>query len=140
VDFESTDVFRKSVLFGIEPKPVEGKIWAFDSEFLLSKDGHDGDVLTIQFSDGEGLKIDNKHNFVFYDAESLKTFLHNHRKGLKVVYAFVALPDIGSLQEWLGSARHSILPHKVIKQEDRFLCKKKREAWYEPSHFSNWHS
>jgi len=99
---EQTDVFQESVLFGESQTVVVDKIWAFDSEFLLSKDGHAGDILTIQFSDGESLELDNKHNFIFYDAKSLKTFLHNHRKGLKVVYAFVALPDIGSLQEWLG--------------------------------------
>jgi len=102
VDFEQTDVFRKNVLFGKTKKPVEGKIWGFDSEFLLSKDGHDGDILTIQFSDGVGLKIDNIHNFVFFNGKDFREFLDSHALTLKIVYAFSALCDIGSLQEWLG--------------------------------------
>ena len=102
MDFEQTDVFRRNVLFGKTTEPVEGKIWAFDSEFLLSKEGHDGDVLTIQFSDGVGLKLDNIHNFVFFNGEDLREFLINHYQTLKIVYAFSALCDIGSLQEWLG--------------------------------------
>jgi len=102
MDFEQTDAFRESVLFGDTQTRIVGKIWAFDSEFLLSKDGHAGDVLTIQFSDGEGLELDNEHNFVLFNAKELRKFLHNHRRTLKIVYAFSALCDIGSLQEWLG--------------------------------------
>jgi len=56
------------------------------------------DVHSVQFSFGSGSPEDT---VVLEDAESLKSWLHNHKR-LKVVYGFVVLPDLGSVEEWLG--------------------------------------
>jgi hypothetical protein len=69
---------------------------AFDSEFLASgRVNAPEDVHTIQFSDG----IDTT---VCESADHLKMWLANHRH-VKTLYGFVVLPDLGSVEEWLGS-------------------------------------
>lgn len=79
------------------------KIWGFDSEFLMSgKAGHSEDVHTIQFSDGE-------QSWVLESPEALKEWIVNHRR-IGTIYGFVVLPDLGSLQEWLG------FEHIIIKR------------------------
>jgi hypothetical protein len=70
--------------------------WAFDSEFLSSgRIGHKEDVHTVQFSDGNDAVVLESEN-------ELKTWLYNHHR-VKVLYGFVVLPDLGSVEEWLGS-------------------------------------
>jgi hypothetical protein len=72
------------------------KIWAFDSEFMMSgRLGHPEDVHTIQFSDGE-------ESWVLDSAEALKAWLIAHRK-IRTLYGFSVLCDLGSMQEWLGT-------------------------------------
>ena len=69
--------------------------WGFDSEFLASGRAHaPEDVHTIQFSNGDT-------TVVLEDSTSLKTWLSNHRN-IKTLYGFVILPDMGSIEEWLG--------------------------------------
>jgi hypothetical protein len=73
------------------------KVWAFDSEFMMSgRAGHPEDVHTIQFSDGDAA-------FVVESASELKAWLSNHQR-IRTLYGFVALPDLGSVAEWLGDA------------------------------------
>ena len=78
-------------------KGKQRKIWAFDSEFMMSgKAGAPEDVITVQFSDGQ-------ESYVLESSGALKAWLHAHSY-VKTLYAFVALCDIGSLREWLGDA------------------------------------
>jgi hypothetical protein len=78
----------------MESEPPK-QCWAFDSEFLSSGRLHaPEDVHTVQFSNGT-------HTVVLEDATSLKTWLSNHRH-IKTLYGFVILPDLGSIEEWLG--------------------------------------
>jgi hypothetical protein len=75
----------------------ERKVWAFDSEFLMSgRAGHAEDIHTVQFSDGENA-------YVVESADDLKAWLLNHYR-IGTLYGFVALPDLGSVSEWLGSS------------------------------------
>ncbi len=70
--------------------------WAFDSEFLQSgRVNRPEDVQTIQFSNG-------KDTVVLESPEQLKTWLHHHQN-IKTLYAFVLLPDLASIEEWLGN-------------------------------------
>lgn len=70
--------------------------WAFDSEFLHSgRVNRSEDVTTIQFSNG----VDT---YVVESESDLKRFLHNHEH-IKTLYAFVALPDMASIETWLGN-------------------------------------
>ena len=87
------------------------RIYGFDTEFLLSEGvGHKGDISTVQFSDGvEPLRLPypidpaNRHTVVLESAGATKKWIRSHRMSLKDnCYAFVALCDVGSLQEWLG--------------------------------------
>src|SRR3990170_1100181 len=72
--------------------------WGFDSEFLASGQANEpSDVHSVQFSDGT-----TKNSFVIESAEELKRWLNNHHR-IKVLYGFVVLPDLGSIEEWLGS-------------------------------------
>jgi len=59
---------------------------------MSGKAGAPEDVHTVQFSDGES-------SYVLESAEELKRWLHEHR-GIRVLYGFVILPDMGSLEEW----------------------------------------
>jgi hypothetical protein len=70
--------------------------WAFDSEFLASgRTNAPEDVHTIQFSDGDT-------SVVLENDIELKEWLANHRN-IKTLYGFVVLPDLGSVEEWLGA-------------------------------------
>lgn len=72
-------------------------IWAFDSEFLMSgRAGHGEDIQSVQFSDGS---LGN--SVVCESSADLKAWLASHRH-VKVLYAFVLLPDAASVGEWLG--------------------------------------
>jgi hypothetical protein len=72
--------------------------WGFDSEFLASGRANEAsDVHSVQFSDGT-----TENSFVIESADELKRWLHNHHR-IKVLYGFVILPDLGSIEEWLGS-------------------------------------
>lgn len=80
----------------LEVEIREPSVYAFDSEFLASGRAYaPEDVHTVQFSDGSD-------SVVLEDAKSLKDWLANHRN-IKVLYGFVVLPDLGSVEEWLGS-------------------------------------
>src|SRR5665648_34650 len=73
------------------------KIWAFDSEFMMSgRAGAPEDVQSIQFSDGE-------ESIVVETPNALKSWLHAHNY-IKTLYGFVVLCDLGSMQEWLGES------------------------------------
>ena len=73
----------------------EANIWAFDSEFLASgRSDAPEDVHTVQFSDGDDV-------VVLESAQQLKDWLAD-RRHIKVLYGFVVLPDLGSVEEWLG--------------------------------------
>lgn len=75
---------------------VQRVIWGFDSEFLSSgRLNHSEDVHTVQFSNGDD-------SFVLESADDLKRWIYNHHR-IKVLYGFVILPDLGSIEEWLGS-------------------------------------
>ncbi len=75
--------------------------WGFDSEFLASgRVNHPEDVHTIQFSDGT-------NSVVLESADALKTWLYNHNR-IQTVYGFVILPDLGSVEEWLGEGHVKI--------------------------------
>ena len=68
----------------------------FDSEFLMSGRARAAeDVHTVQFSDG-------RNTSVLESADDLKTWLYNHHR-VKTLYGFVVLPDLASVEEWLGS-------------------------------------
>lgn len=72
--------------------------WALDSEFMMSgRIGKPEDVHTIQFSNGK-----TENTVVLESAQALKDWLDNHRN-IKTMYGFVVLPDLGSIEEWLGS-------------------------------------
>jgi hypothetical protein len=71
--------------------------WALDSEFLMSgRAKAPEDVHSVQFSNG-----DVENTVMLENAEDLKDWLNAHAF-IKDVYAFVALPDIASIEEWLG--------------------------------------
>jgi len=75
-----------------------GAFWALDSEFMMS--GHVNapeDVHSVQFSNG-----DLSSTVVLESASELKEWLKGHYK-IEVMYGFVTLPDLGSIEEWLGS-------------------------------------
>jgi hypothetical protein len=73
----------------------EPTFWGFDSEFMMSgRINESSDVHSIQFSDGT-------NTFFIDNADSLKQWLYNHHR-VKVLYGFVVLPDLGSVEEWLG--------------------------------------
>jgi hypothetical protein len=55
------------------------------------------DVHSVQFSNG-----DVAHTVVLESADELKDWLANHRY-IKTMFGFVVLPDLGSIEEWLGS-------------------------------------
>jgi len=72
--------------------------WGFDSEFLASGQANEpSDVHSVQFSDGTP-----QNTFFIESPEDLKRWLHNHHR-IKILYGFVILPDLGSIEEWLGS-------------------------------------
>jgi len=72
----------------------EQQFWGFDSEFLMSgRVNAPEDVHTVQFSNG----VDT---VVLESADALKTWLHNHHR-VKILYGFVVLPDLASVEEWL---------------------------------------
>ena len=73
-----------------------------DSEFSMSGKRMDRRMLTW-FSLGMVIGLG-----CLGDAEGLKWFLHNRFWHVKTMYAFVALPDLGSLEEWLpkGSVKY----------------------------------
>jgi hypothetical protein len=111
------DVKAESAVYGAIGHRGDFEVWAFDSEFLVSGEKRrQGDVQTIQFSDGRDLNVrvnetkakdkealSKGTTVVFDNAEDLKEFLHNRRSCLSpTVYCFVALPDLGSLATWLG--------------------------------------
>jgi len=78
-----------------QPEPT---FWALDSEFMMSGGANQPeDVHSIQFSDGTP-----KNTFFLGSATDLKVWLYNHHR-VKVLYGFVVLPDLGSVEEWLGS-------------------------------------
>jgi len=73
--------------------------WALDSEFMMSgRANAPEDVHSIQFSVGS---IEN--TVVLESADALASWLRNHARSLHVAYAFVGLPDLASIEEWLGS-------------------------------------
>lgn len=75
-------------------------VWAFDSEFLQSgRSNRPEDITSIQFSNG----IDS---YVIENSTDLKHWLHNHEH-IKTLYAFVALPDLASIEGWLGEKQVS---------------------------------
>jgi hypothetical protein len=78
----------------------------------------DGDISLIQFArchhwndpiEWSGAK---QNVWVLKSPEELKDFLHSHAELLDVVYGFVALCDIGSLQNWLGMEKFETDPKK----------------------------
>jgi len=72
-----------------------GIVWAFDSEFMMSgRAGYPEDVHTIQFSDGKDANV-------VQSVDELKEWLRRHNY-IHTLYGFVVLPDLGSMQEWLG--------------------------------------
>lgn len=80
-------------------KPLK-RPWGLDSEFMASgRKGAPEDVHSVQFSDGS-----LKKSVVLETAGDLRRWLANHRH-IRAVYGFVVLPDLGSIQEWLGE-RH----------------------------------
>jgi len=82
-----------------------GRVCAFDSEFLMSgRVNAPEDIMSIQFSFGSP-----DDAVVLENAESLKVWLHDH-KYIKVCYGFVVLPDLGSVEEWLGAGCVSYRP------------------------------
>ncbi len=82
---------------------AQQSIWGFDSEFMASgKTNEPSDVHSVQFSDG------TPENTFFIDSPNyLKTWLYNHHR-IKVLYGFVILPDLGSIEEWLPKDSVSI--------------------------------
>jgi len=69
----------------------------FDSEFLMSgRAKAPEDVHSIQFSFGT-----LETAVMLESADELKAWLHDH-KYVKTIYGFVILPDLGSVEEWLG--------------------------------------
>lgn len=69
--------------------------WGFDSEFLASGRANEpSDVHTIQFSNG-------RNTVVLENATDLKKWSSNHRT-VRKLYGYVILPDMGSVEEWLG--------------------------------------
>lgn len=83
---------------------IRSKIWGFDSEFLMSgRAGRPEDVQTIQFSDGI-------ESYICTTASELKRWLLDHSR-IKILYGFVTLCDLGSVEEWLGSSAVKISPH-----------------------------
>jgi hypothetical protein len=75
----------------------EPVFWGIDSEFLMSgRINEPSDVHSIQFSDGTP-----QNTFFIDSADALKQWLYNHHR-IKVLYGFVVLPDLGSMEEWLG--------------------------------------
>jgi hypothetical protein len=79
----------------IAHKQPPQNFWAFDSEFLVSgRINRPEDVQSVQFSNG-------KDSYVLECADALKQWLRNHHR-IQTLFAFVALPDLGSIEEWLG--------------------------------------
>jgi hypothetical protein len=79
-------------------QPRGRRFWALDSEFLMSgRVKAPEDVHSVQFSNG-----DERSTVVLESARELKTWLHNHSH-IKTMFGFVVLPDLGSIEEWLGS-------------------------------------
>jgi hypothetical protein len=77
----------------------EPTFWGFDSEFMMSgKVNAPEDVHSIQFSDGTA-----ENAFFIDSADALKSWLYNHHR-IKVLHGFVVLPDLGSVEEWLGKS------------------------------------
>lgn len=75
--------------------------WGFDSEFLASgRRNRPEDVHTVQFSNGTD-------SVVIENPTDLKHWLYNHHR-IKVLYGFVILPDLGSIEEWLSPDAISI--------------------------------
>jgi len=73
-----------------------------DSEFLMSgRVKAPEDVHSVQFSFGSP-----ENTVVLETARELKEWLHNHR-WVKIAYGFVILPDLGSIEEWLGEGHVS---------------------------------
>ncbi|HKZ93776.1 MAG TPA: hypothetical protein VJ249_04240 [Candidatus Bathyarchaeia archaeon] len=71
--------------------------WALDTEFLMSgRVNAPEDVMSVQFSNG-----DIQNSVVLESADALRVWLDNH-KFVKDCFAFVALPDLASVEEWLG--------------------------------------
>ena len=84
----------------MEAHTPSGRLCAFDSEFLMSgRVNAPEDIMSIQFSFGAP-----DDAVVLEDAASLKAWLHDH-KYVKTCYGFVVLPDLGSVEEWLGVGR-----------------------------------
>ncbi len=76
----------------------KGAFWALDSEFMMSgRVKAPEDVHSVQFSNGELAS-----SVVLESTSSLRDWLHNHRY-IKTMFGFVVLPDLGSIEEWLGA-------------------------------------
>lgn len=76
--------------------------WSLDSEFLMSgRIKKPSDVHSLQFSNGS-----TENTVCLESATELKEWLHNHRY-IKTMYGFVVLPDLGSVEEWLGDGHVS---------------------------------
>lgn len=89
------DTGKKVAYNGEDANRSQRRFWAVDSEFLMSgKAGAPEDVHTVQIG------FDDKV-WVLQSADELKAWLKNHWR-IKVLYGFVILPDLGSLEEWLG--------------------------------------
>ncbi len=82
----------------MEERSPDGAFWAFDSEFMKSgRAGDPSDVHSVQFSNGF-----SDFTCVLESAPDLRNWLKTHHH-VNVMYGFVALPDLGSIEEWLGN-------------------------------------